>query len=62
MKPEVDQIWEQVCMLHKRATYVRRYKLVAEQNIEPMEDALEVFQDTLLAFEEAAKRAKFQDT
>ena len=57
MKPEVDEIEEQVSMLHQKATYMRRHKLVAEQNIKPMEDALEVVQDTLHALEEAAKQA-----
>ena len=57
MKPEVDNIKEEMHILLKKAAFMRRYKFVAEQNLQPMEDALDVFQDTLVAFEEAAKKA-----
>ena len=56
MKPEVDNIMEEMHILLKKAAFMRRYKFVAEQNLQPMEDALDVFQDTLVAFEEAAKK------
>ena len=56
MKLEVDNIIEEMRILLKKATFMRRYKFVAEQNLQPMKDALDVFQDTLVAFEEAAKK------
>ena len=49
-------------MLHKRATHMRKHNLVAEQNIEAMEEVLKVVQDALHAFEETAKQAKFHGT
>ena len=62
MKWEVDKIREQVDIPHKRAKSMRKFKLVAEQNIDTMEDALAKVEDSLAALEEAAKQAKFQDT
>ena len=62
MKGEVDKIWEQVGILHKRANYMRNCKLVAEQNIDTMEDVLAKVEDSLAGLEEAAKQPKFQDT
>jgi hypothetical protein len=41
----------------KKAKHIRRYKYTTEQNPEPIEGALEGFQESLVAYEEAAKRA-----
>lgn len=49
-------------MLQKMAKNMSKHELEAEKNIVALEDALEVVQDTLHAFEEVAKQAKFQGT
>jgi hypothetical protein len=36
---------------------MRRYKYTSEQNLEPIEDALEGLQQSLVSYEEAAKSA-----
>jgi hypothetical protein len=41
----------------KKAKHIRRYKYTIEQNLEPIEDELEGLQESLVAYEEAAKRA-----
>jgi hypothetical protein len=46
-------------ILLKKAMHIRRSKYTTEQNLEPMKNVLEVLQEILVAFEEAAKRAKF---
>jgi hypothetical protein len=46
-----------VNILNKKAKHIRRYKYTTKQNLEPIEDALESLQESLLAYEEAAKRA-----
>ena len=47
-------------VLQKMAKNMSKHELEAEKNIVALEDALEVVQDTLHAFEEVAKQAKFQ--
>jgi hypothetical protein len=44
-------------ILIKKAKHIRRYKYTTEQNLECIEDALEGLQDSLVSYEEAAKRA-----
>jgi hypothetical protein len=41
--------------LIKKAKHTRRYKYTIEWNFEPIEDALEGLQESLVAYEEAAK-------
>jgi hypothetical protein len=43
-------------ILIKKAKHIRRYKYNTEQNIEPIQGALEGLQESLVAYEEAAKR------
>jgi hypothetical protein len=45
-----------VKILIKKAKHIRRYKYTT-QNLEPIEGALEGLQESLVAYEEAAKRA-----
>jgi hypothetical protein len=51
VKPEFEKITKEVNILIKKA------KNTTEQNLEPIEDALEGLQESLVAYEEAAKRA-----
>jgi hypothetical protein len=44
-----------VNILIKKAKNIRRYKYTTEQNLEPIEDALEGLQESLVAYKEAAK-------
>jgi hypothetical protein len=44
-------------ILIKKAKHIRRYKYTTEQNLDPIEGALEGLQESLVAYEEAAKRA-----
>jgi hypothetical protein len=46
-----------VNILIKKAKHIRRYKYTIEQNLEPIEDALEGLQESLAAYEEAAKES-----
>jgi hypothetical protein len=46
-----------VNILIKKAKHIRRYKCTIEQNLEPIEDALEGLQESLVAYEEAAKES-----
>jgi hypothetical protein len=46
-----------VNILIKKAKHIRRYKYTIEQNFEPIEDALEGLQESLVAYEEAAKES-----
>jgi hypothetical protein len=46
-----------VNILVKKAKHIRRYKYNTEQKLEPIEGALEGLQESLVAYEEAAKRA-----
>jgi hypothetical protein len=45
-----------VNILIKKAKHIRRYKYTTEQNLKPIEGALEGLQESLVAYEEAAKR------
>jgi hypothetical protein len=56
VKPGVDYIKEEMHILLTKAAFMRRYKFVAEQNLQLMEDVLDVFQDSLVGFEEATKK------
>jgi hypothetical protein len=46
-----------VNILIKKAKHRRRYKYMTEQNLEPIEDALEGLQEILVAYKEVAKGA-----
>jgi hypothetical protein len=46
-----------VNILIKKAKHIKRYKYTIEQNLEPIEDALEGLQESLAAYEEAAKES-----
>jgi hypothetical protein len=46
-----------VNILIKKAKHIRRYKYTTEQNLEPIKSALEGLQESLVAYEEVAKRA-----
>jgi hypothetical protein len=46
-----------VNIIIKKAKHIRRYKDTSQQNLEPIQDALEGLQESLVAYEEAAKRA-----
>ena len=52
MKPEFEKITKEVNILIKKAKHIRRYKYTTEQN-----PVLEGLQESLVAYEEAAKRA-----
>jgi hypothetical protein len=56
-KPEFEKITKEVNILIKKAKHIRRYKYTSEQNVKPIEDALEGLQEFLVSYEEAAKRA-----
>jgi hypothetical protein len=43
--------------LIKKAKHIMRYNYTTEQNLEPIEGALEGLQESLVAYEEVAKRA-----
>jgi hypothetical protein len=57
VKPEFEKITKKVNILIKKAKHIRRYKYTTEQNLKPVEGALEGLQESLVAYEEAAKRA-----
>jgi AAA+ ATPase superfamily predicted ATPase len=57
VKPEFVKITNEVNILIKKAKHIRRYKYTTEQNLEPIEDALKGRQESLVAYEEAAKTA-----
>jgi AAA+ ATPase superfamily predicted ATPase len=57
VKPEFEKITKEVNILIKKAKHIRRYKYTTEQNFEPIEGALEGLQESLVAYEEDAKRA-----
>jgi hypothetical protein len=56
VKPEFEKITKEVNILIKKAKHIRRYKYTAEQNLDPI-DALDGLQESLVAYEEATKRA-----
>jgi hypothetical protein len=49
-----------VNILNKKAKHISRYNYTTEQNLEPIEGALEGLQESLVAYE-AAKRANNPD-
>jgi hypothetical protein len=57
MKPESEKITKEVNILIKKAKQIRMYNYTTEQNLEPIEGVLEGLQESLVAYEEAAKRA-----
>jgi hypothetical protein len=48
VKPEFEKITKEVNILIKKAKHIRRYKYTTEQNLEPIEGALEGLQESLL--------------
>jgi hypothetical protein len=50
-----------VNILIKKAKHIRRYNYTTKQNLEPIKRALEGPQESLVAYEEAAKSAKNPD-
>jgi hypothetical protein len=59
VKPEFEKITKEVNTLIKKAKYIRRYKYTTEQNLEPIDGALVGLQESLVPYEELAKRANF---
>jgi hypothetical protein len=57
VKPEFEKITKEANILTKKAKHIRRYNYTTEQNLEPIKSALEGLQESLVAYEEAAKRA-----
>jgi hypothetical protein len=57
VKPKFEKITKEVNFLIKKAKHIRRYNNTIEQNLHPIEGALEGLQESLVAYEEAAKRA-----
>jgi hypothetical protein len=41
VKPGVEKITKEVSILIKKSKHIRRYKYTTDQNLEPIEDALE---------------------
>jgi hypothetical protein len=58
---ELEKITKEVNILIKKAKHIRRYNYTIEQNLEPIEGALEGLQESLVAYEEATKRANNRD-
>jgi hypothetical protein len=50
VKHEFEKITKEVNILIKKANYIRRYKYTTEQNLEPIEDAFEGLQESLVAY------------
>jgi hypothetical protein len=61
VKPEFEKITKEVNILIKKAKHIRRYNYTTKQNLEPIEGALEGLQVSLVAYEEATKRANNPD-
>jgi hypothetical protein len=57
VKPEFEKITKEVNILIKKAKHIRRYKYTTEPILEPIKGVLEGLQESLVAYEEAAKRA-----
>jgi hypothetical protein len=53
----LQKITKEVNILIKKAKHIRRYKYTTEQNLEPIEDALEGLQESLVSYEEATKKS-----
>jgi hypothetical protein len=51
------KITKEVNILIKKTKHIRRYNYTIEQNLKPIEGALEGLQESLVAYEEAATRA-----
>jgi hypothetical protein len=49
VKLEFEKITKEVNILFKKAKHIRRYKYTTVQNLEPIEDALEGLQESLVA-------------
>jgi hypothetical protein len=58
VKPEFEKITKEVNILIKKAKHKRQHKYTTEQNLELIEGVLEGLQESLVVYEEAAKRAK----
>jgi hypothetical protein len=56
-----EKLTKEVNILIKKAKHIRRYNYTTEQNLEPIEGVLEGFQECLVAYEEATKRANNPD-
>jgi hypothetical protein len=56
VKPEFEKITKEVNIHIKKAKHIRRYKYTTKQNLKPIEVALEGLQESLVAYEEVAKR------
>jgi hypothetical protein len=50
VKPEFEKITKEVNILIEKAKHIRRYKYTTEQNLEPIEDALEGLRQSLGAY------------
>jgi sulfatase maturation enzyme AslB (radical SAM superfamily) len=61
VKPEFEKITKEVNILIKKAKQIRMYNYTTEQNLERIEGVLEGLQESLVAYEEAAKRANNPD-
>jgi hypothetical protein len=61
VKPEFGKITKEVNILIKKAKHINRYNYTTEQNIKSIDGALEGLQESLVAYEEAAKRVNNPD-
>jgi hypothetical protein len=61
VKSEFEKLTKEVNIIIKKAKHIRRYNYTTEQNLEPIEGALEGLQESLVACEEAAKKANNPD-
>jgi hypothetical protein len=61
VKPEFEKITKEVNILIKKAKHIWRYNYTTKQNLKPIEGAHEGLQESLVAYEEAAKRANNPD-
>jgi hypothetical protein len=61
VKPEFEKITKEVNILIKKAKHIMRYNYTTKQNLELIEGALEGLQESLVAYEEATKRANNPD-
>jgi hypothetical protein len=61
VKHEFEKITKEVNILIKKAKHIRRYNYTTEQNLEPIEGALEGLQESLVAYEETTKRGDNTD-
>jgi rubrerythrin len=61
VKHEFEKITKEVNILIKKAKHIRMSNYTTEQYLEPIEVALEGLQESLVAYEEDAKRANNPD-